>query len=130
MENVGGLLSARGKPFMARMLSECDNHHYKLHIRKLDAYDYGVPQHRRRAIIVGEANIGCLTRYSFPPPINVGSTPSTVREAIHDLISMTEGDVPNHRADRLSDVNLQRIRSVKEGQGRSLFLHTCSWAVT
>ena len=29
-----------------------------------------------------------------------------------------EQEVANHKADRLSDINLRRIRSIKEGQGR------------
>lgn len=119
IENVGGLLSVRGKPFMDKIKSDCDTRGYHLHIQKLDAYLFGVPQHRKRAIIVGERVINGLIRYRFPePPEDRNTYPATVREAISDLAGNGEGDVVNHVADQLSPINLQRIRAIKEGQGR------------
>lgn len=117
MENVGGLMSKRGKPFLEKIKDFSERANYYLHISKLLAYDYGVPQMRRRVFLVGELLDKGLTRFEFPNPVNNGNV-KTVRDAISDLMIAKEHEVPNHRADKLSDINLKRIRSIREGQGR------------
>lgn len=118
MENVGGLLSPRGHYFLEQLKTNCSQA-YHIQIKKLDAYDYGVPQHRKRVFIVGERVDGERPKFTFPDGTrNKVASPKTVREAIRDLMHKTEKDVPNHKSDKLSDINLQRIRSIKEGEGR------------
>lgn len=116
MENVGGLLSVRGKPYLEQLTAKLGETGYRILQRKLLATDYGVPQSRRRVFIVGELGADGAFRYRFPEPS--GNPPKTVRMAIGDLMGKDERDVPNHKADKLSDVNLRRIRAVKEGEGR------------
>lgn len=119
MENVGGLLSPRGAPFLEKVMEESKLAGYTLHIQKLRAVDFGVPQDRRRVFIVGELTLGKAPKFVFPTPRPEHSKgPSTVRNAIFDLMDRGEQDIPNHRADSLSEINLLRIRSIKEGQGR------------
>ena len=116
MENVGGLLSKRGKPFLAQLQSQLGKIGYNLQIRKLTASDFGVPQARKRVFIVGERVTENIRGFEFPTPS--GMPVKTVRDAISDLMEKTEKDVPNHKADRLSAINLKRIRAIKEGEGR------------
>jgi len=125
MENVGGLLSVRGKPFLSELVDKTRSEGYILHVNKLNAADYGVPQNRKRVFIVGEFSEDGLSKYNFPLPIIDSSEyPITVRQSIEDLMYKTETEVPNHRSDKLTDINLERIRSISEGQGRdSLPLH-------
>jgi DNA (cytosine-5)-methyltransferase 1 len=125
MENVGGLLSVRGKPFMDEVLLRSKRAGYILHIAKLKAIEFGVPQDRRRVFIIGELAGKNLPKYKFPlPKSTFQKKPVTVRDAIFDLVDRGEGDLPNHRADTLSAKNLERIRSITEGQGRdSLPVH-------
>lgn len=120
MENVGGLLSKRGKPYLKEIGNYCSaDPFYYIHIAKLDAFDYGVPQHRKRAFIIGEMMRGEAPLFSFPESIRSNNNfPATVRDAIFDLRDKSPEDVPNHVADRLSELNLKRIRSIKQGQGR------------
>ncbi len=119
MENVGGLLSVRGKPFLTKLIKKTKAEGYILHINKLNAADYGVPQIRKRVFIIGELATEGLSKYNFPLPSIVASKhPITVRQAIADLTDKTEEHVPNHRADKLSAINIERIRSIKEGQSR------------
>jgi len=56
-------------------------------------------------------------QFQFPSKGSVSGYCS-VRDAISDLVSKTELDVPNQRADRLSELNLKRIQSLSEGQSR------------
>lgn len=119
MENVGGLLAPRGLPVMQRIKERFAGAGYVLHIKKLNAFDYGVPQVRKRVFIVGEKLETAIAKFTFPPPLeNRTEAAATAREAIWDLMDKNEDDVPNHRADRLSAINLERIRSIKEGEGR------------
>lgn len=117
MENVGGLLAPRGRKVMEQFRKGCEGQ-YILHLQKLCALDFGVAQDRRRVFIVGEHIRGKSTpRFAFPIKVHP-SNQMTVRMAIQDLMLKTEQDVPNHRADKLSPLNLKRIISLSEGQGR------------
>lgn len=115
MENVGGILSERGKPFVKALFENMKEAGYNIHQKKLLASEYGVPQNRKRVIIVGEKTDGKPSLFVYPEPLNVPKL--TVRAAIEDLMNKSEDDVPNHRSDRLSPLNLRRIRAIKEGEG-------------
>ena len=117
MENVGGILSLRGKPFVASLLKKCEAAGYTVQVKKLCAIDFGVPQMRNRVFFVGQDTSLNNKPFSFPEPGSVVGH-STVREAISDLETMDEKSVSNHRSDKLSSLNIKRIRSLKEGQGR------------
>lgn len=116
MENVSGILSQRGKPYVEALVTNMTDAGYSLQQKKMTASEYGVPQDRKRVIIIGELTEGGNTLFKFPEPLD-GNKP-TVRDAISDLMDKNETDVPNHKADKLSDINLKRIRAISEGQGR------------
>lgn len=116
MENVGGILSKRGAPYIHALFDNLTAAGYYIQQRKLTASDYGVPQDRTRVIIVGELLECGLSMFTYPEP-DVGPK-VTVREAIGDLMDKDETTVPNHKADKLSAINLKRIQAITEGQGR------------
>lgn len=119
MENVAGLLSTRGKPVLRQLEMQCEKAGYVLHIQKLNAFDFGAPQDRKRVFIVGEKTEGPFTKFTFPEPTRpFVNAPATVREAIYDLMLADDVTIHNHKADKLSPINLERIRSITEGQGR------------
>ena len=116
MENVGGLLSPRGLPYLKTLTEELKAAGYEIQRDKLLASDFGVPQSRRRVFIIGERVDDGSPKFSFPKPD--GDKEKTVRDAIFDLMDKDEKDIPNHKSDKLSDVNLKRIQAIKEGEGR------------
>jgi len=91
---------------------------YDLAVQVLDAADYGVAQHRRRAFVVGWRKGS--RPFDFPSPT---STPRTVRDALADLPApptdyRPHPDFPNHIRARITAPNIERIRHVPEGGGR------------
>ncbi|MGE5417508.1 MAG: DNA cytosine methyltransferase [Acidobacteriota bacterium] len=116
MENVGGLLSPRGIPYLTQLTEKLGEASYTIQRQTLTASDFGVPQGRKRVFIVGERLVCGAKKFEFPKP--TGEPEKTVRDAIFDLMDKNENDIPNHRSDKLSAVNLQRIQAIKEGEGR------------
>lgn len=122
MENVGGLLTKHGKPFLRELSLRTSRLQYVIHVATLDAVDFGVPQIRRRAFIIGEHTPNFHSRFAVPKPTQ--ATPRTVRDAIADLPSPPEDGtchplIPNHyREARLAAINRERIRLVPPGGGR------------
>ena len=119
MENVTGIAGKRGKTILEQLIDELKIIGYTVHIDLLNTQDYGVPQRRKRYIIVGERNdMGVYYRYPLPT-----GERHTVREAIGNLPEppLDGKDYPGlplHRRDRLSEMNLKRIRAIKQGEGR------------
>lgn len=118
LENVPAIRSIRGGHLLDEVCALAERLGYATHLETLDAADFGLPQVRRRAILVG------VTKgRPFEWPTRVPAR-RTVRDAIADLPSPPEDgsphpDVANHyREGRLSAINRERIRAVPEGGGR------------
>lgn len=124
MENVSGLMSTRGKPFLDKILTRVAELGYVTHLTKVEAADYGVPQMRKRVILVGERATVGTALFQFPAPNVKNENYRTVRDVIADLPSPPKDGtphpfVPNHaREGRLSALNLERIQHVPPGGGR------------
>jgi DNA (cytosine-5)-methyltransferase 1 len=122
MENVGGLLTKHGRPFLEEIGRRAAQLDYVIHLELIDAADYGIPQHRRRAILVGERLGASSPVFRFPERMSL--PPRTVRDAIGDLPSPPQDgssheDYANHyRERRLSALNIERIKHVPQGGGR------------
>ena len=82
---------------------------------------YGVPQGRRRFLLLASRH----GPVELPPETHGPGTDTpefaTVRDWIGDLPAIRAGEthpeIPNHRAARLSPLNLERIRATPEGGG-------------
>jgi DNA (cytosine-5)-methyltransferase 1 len=123
LENVVGLRGRRGKPTLLAFVDRADRLGYRLHTGVLNAADYGVPQIRRRLILVGERNGRSGRPFKFPAPTRPPDRWLTVQDAIGDLPSpIREAGagmlIPNHEPDRISDLNRLRISFVPPGGGR------------
>lgn len=119
MENVTGIAGKRGKTILEQLIESVERIGYTVHVDCLDAQEYGVPQRRKRYIIVGERkDLG--EHYEYPVPAEARRT---VRDTIGNLPAPPEDgsdhpDISLHRRDRLSPLNMKRIQAIKEGQGR------------
>jgi len=120
MENVSGIQGKRGKVILSELIEKMKSIGYRVYKERLNAEDYGVPQRRNRIILIGERS-DVDVNYSFPKPTG---EKKTVRETIAFLPDPPEDgkphpDYPLHKRDKLSEINLQRIKALKEGQGRN-----------
>jgi DNA (cytosine-5)-methyltransferase 1 len=123
IENVPGLQSVdhTAGPF-AKFLSLLTKLGYWHSYKVIYACHYGVPQRRRRLVLIASR----LGPISFPEPTHGPGTKKglpTVWEAIGHLPPIKAGQshskVSNHRAANLSDLNLKRIKATESGGTRT-----------
>jgi DNA (cytosine-5)-methyltransferase 1 len=119
VENVPGLARVRGSSTHRRFRKVLRDLGYGYWEGVLDAKMYGVPQTRRRFIIIAIRGV----EPTPPPPTHgPGLSPfETVENAIRNYPSLEAGEthptIPNHRAARLSALNLERIRHTPHDGG-------------
>jgi DNA (cytosine-5)-methyltransferase 1 len=115
LENVKGLKTMYGGQAFHTIIDGFSESGYDIYSKVLDSFDYGVPQHRQRVIIVGTR----MDRsFSFPEPNSkkIGSLipRHTVGEAINDLLNKDE-KFPNHLALNHTETVVKRYKLIKEG---------------
>ncbi|WP_154675485.1 DNA cytosine methyltransferase [Parafrankia elaeagni] len=127
-ENVPGLVTGRWSSYFEvfrKMLADLE---YKAVSHVVDAADYGVPQRRKRVLVVASR----VAEPQLPPathhapdalPMPGQRLHLTVREAIGALRPLASGqrdpDDRFHVARRHSEIALRRLRAVPEGGGRA-----------
>jgi DNA (cytosine-5)-methyltransferase 1 len=121
MENVPGIAGKRGRIFLEEFKQRMIANNYFVHTKILDASDFGVPQRRRRLILVGERIKDRKPAFQWP---ETNPKCSTVRDVIGNLPpppadGSEHPDFPGHRADRLSQLNKRRLLALREGEGRT-----------
>ena len=112
MENVPGIVTVPGFSSFRRFLKTLIDRGYECDHRVLNARDFGVPQHRRRYVLLAARGSAA----ALPTPTKEPKSDAvTVRTAIERFPAIDAGEgkpsVPNHYAARLSAKNLARIRA-------------------
>jgi len=138
IENVPTILTAQKGYFFDRIRSDLASFGYTLSAKILNAADFGVPQTRRRAFIVG---VRRGINFRFPEPLNQRVT---LQDALSDLPKLRSGEgsyvmsytlgpqtayqsllrmgsrkIHNHIATRHSAIALERLALIPENGGRS-----------
>ena len=123
LENVPGIAKAKRSlgPF-DDLIGALDKWKYWREFNEFDCWEFGVPQKRRRFVLIASR----LGPISFPRSTHGPGTNnlsfSTVREWIADLPRIDAGQehhlVANHRAATLSNLNLERMKATPEGGSR------------
>lgn len=123
VENVPGLegRAVHTGPFQGflRLLRQLG---YHFDFRIVSSQEYGVPQYRRRLVVMASL----FSTPPFPDPTHGPGAPSDTFspawEWIRRFPPLSAGEahasIPNHRAARLSQLNLQRISATPPGGGR------------
>lgn len=119
VENVPGLARVPGFSTYRRFIRLLKNEGYTIDDGVLDAKNFGVPQSRRRFVLLASRT----KAVSLPKPTHgPGKNEyATVREFISHLPPLQAGAesaiIANHIAAELSDLNLKRIRSTPKDGG-------------
>lgn len=110
MENVRGLAD---QPIWNEFVKALKDHEYKVSWSEVTCSDYGIPQARKRLVLVASR----LGPIKLVDPLE-GQT-VTVRDAISQLPEIQPGEKncidPLHVAATLAPINLRRIRASKPG---------------
>lgn len=111
MENVPQL---ENEEIFKRFVLLLEDEGYKVSYKIAFAPAYGVPQNRKRLLLLASK----FGKINFEDELSKDNYP-TVREAISNLPKIKAGETdpndPLHRARKLSDTNIERIRSSKPG---------------
>lgn len=116
-ENVTGILAKKNEPVLKQIFKSFEDLGYKMDARVLSAEEYGVPETRRRTIIVGSK--GCAA--PLFPKISHGDRGKlplrTVGDALTNL-EATDGRIYNHdlhTAEIKKTLDLKRLKYIPEG---------------
>ncbi|HRJ40668.1 MAG: DNA cytosine methyltransferase [Caldilineaceae bacterium] len=127
-ENVEGFLTASAGDRVFDLLEPLIEAGYQIHLRKINAANYGIPQHRKRVIAVG--GLGWVptfpdathTAYGAPgamtpvrhlpfcPPI------ASALDSLPEPGTIPPGNPSGHWTRQLSEIDLQRIQKLRPGQ--------------
>ena len=121
MENVSELLRS---PEMIKIVERAEENGYVLNAGILNAADYGVPQVRKRTVIIGALKKLFPTGINLPAPTHVGRW-RTVKEALADLpepkgteIRDVPGPLNLHFGRSPTELSRKRYRAVPPGGNR------------
>lgn len=112
MENVSGMATMEKGKVYSLIKQELSNCGYRLYDKLLNARDYGVPQHRRRMIVIGIRN-DLNHEFEFPTPTHSDKDFNSVGKRLFD--NPINSNDPNHRIGKLTELNLERVKHIPEG---------------
>jgi len=106
-ENVGGLASSGLQVILSAM--HLSGYNLSTHTYRFE--QYGVPQARRRIIIIGFRKDLGIKHFEHPPPTTADS-PITCKQALADI----PDDAPNHERTNQSEHVIERLKHIKPGE--------------
>jgi DNA (cytosine-5)-methyltransferase 1 len=116
MENVPGLAKFDKADVFSGFLKILLDNDYHVDYKIIDCPQYGIPQKRKRLVLLASR----LGPISIIPETHTSPEKYVkVKDVIGHLEPLQSGEIskndPIHRASKLSDINLQRIRQSKQG---------------
>ncbi|WP_457593109.1 DNA cytosine methyltransferase [Hydrogenimonas sp.] len=112
MENVPGL---EKQEVFHRFVATLLESGYHIHHEVVDCSDYGLPQRRRRLVLVASK----LGEVKLLSPEEFGAVPKCVEDVVRNLPPLEHGeadpDDPLHRCSALSDRNMKRMKASVPG---------------
>ena len=118
IENVEGILTTANGEYIIEAVKKFTELGYSLILEKVYSQEYGIPQRRKRVIIIGNR---VNSKICFPKPkYSIGgpifrNSPNTLRHAISDLEDKIISKI-DHVPKIESGMNLKRIELIKQGQ--------------
>jgi len=127
-ENVEGFLTADSGSRVFDLLEPLIGVGYRIHLRKINAANYGVPQHRKRVLAIG--GLGWEPTFPEPQYLAYGAPGAsngschlplcpTIADALDDLQEPQQaapGIPSGHFMRKISPLDLERIQLLEPGQ--------------
>jgi DNA (cytosine-5)-methyltransferase 1 len=135
-ENVAGIKDPRYGGIWEDFRSELEALGYATGTRVICTSRFGVPQYRKRSILVAVPRDGVKSEFladllaneMLVPDSDPDSATVTVAQAIGHFPPIAAGqhcpEVPNHRARTLSELNLKRLSSARPGESNAYLENT------
>ena len=115
MENVPNLLNFKKEPVFKNFVNRLKDDGYHIWFKIIYSPDYGIPQKRKRLVLLASKK----GEIKLINPTHKKEEYLTVKDAIGHLEKISSGETSTkdfiHRASKLSDKNLKRIRQSKQG---------------
>ncbi len=128
-ENVEGFLTSGDGLFVFQLLDPLIEAGYRIHLRKVNAANYGVPQHRKRVIAIGglgwNPSFPEITHFAFGAPgANRGNNPTRPRtptlgqvlQSLPPASSRPASEISDHTFKALLGDDLKRAQMLFPGQ--------------
>jgi DNA (cytosine-5)-methyltransferase 1 len=111
MENVSQILSFKQKPVLTDFVTKLNNLGYFVSYKIIFCPDYGIPQTRKRLVLLASK----FGEIEIIPPTHKPENYITVKDVIGSLPKIEAGETCKldilHRSRSLSEVNLKRIKA-------------------
>lgn len=117
-ENVTGLLASKNKKTLARVFESFEKLGYSMDARVLSSDEYGVPEIRRRTILVGTKDCSTPVFPQMTHGDRGGKRVATVGDALKNL-KASDGKVYNHNPELVQikkSIDFERLKYVPEGK--------------
>ena len=115
MENVTQIVNFKLKPVLQDFIDQLRSLDYKVDVRRVYCPDYGIPQTRKRLVLVA-SRFGDI---ELIPPTHTKANYVTVRDTIEHLPPLLSGEAdptdPLHRCIALTPINMKRIQATPYG---------------
>ena len=125
MENVPGF-DTKSNTYRAELMRVLNGNKYEVDDGVVNAADYGVPQARRRYVLLASR------KGSLDIPAGVIDKPRSVRNTIFHFPKIRAGEshwhVKNHVAPALSETNMERIKATRRDGGSMRDIPRSLWA--
>lgn len=117
-ENVTGLLASKNKETLTRIFESFEELGYSMNARVLSSDEYGVPEIRRRTILIGTKDCSPPIFPQMTHGDRGGMRVSTVRDALRNL-KASDGKIYNHNPELVQIkkvIDFERLKHVPEGK--------------
>lgn len=127
-ENVEGFLTTDGGGHLFDLLDILIEAGYRVHVRKINVANYGIPQHRKRVLVIGglgwDPTFPGYTHSTSGAPgaslINAHQLPfsPSIEESLADLPKPNQDkeSLPDHQITSFDGVHLERAKLLAQGQ--------------
>lgn len=115
MENVTQIVNFKLKPVLNDFINKLYSMEYHLDVQKVYCPDYGIPQTRKRLVLIASK----YGHIELIPPTHTKANYVTVRDTIGNLPPLLAGATdptdPLHRCIALTPINMRRIQATPYG---------------